>query len=230
MNLNKPADSNVLLQRVVESDDVVLWPALVLEPVGTVSSPKSNFTFNLKDSFLSVLETLKYAHSQGIIHNDIRPENIIILEGGKWLLIDWAAAWELKSDEEVKREYFGCVTFASDLVLTQLAECRESVRDDNSYMYVINAPSILSDIISLFRTQYVFTFRISNKELDDLMNRRVREDFIGIRTWWKRHLSKQAQETEAKLIEAFSVNPQSIHGIAANLAQELFPEIIFTKL
>ena len=76
------------------------------------------------------------------------------------------------------------------------------------------------------RTIYVFTFRIGNKELDELMNRRVGEDFIGIRTWWKRHLSKQAQEVESKLIEAFYMNPQSIHDIAATLPLELFPEII----
>jgi hypothetical protein len=58
------------------------------------------------------------------------------------------------------------------------------------------------------------------------MNCRVIEDFIGIRTWWKIHLSKQAQDAETKLIDAFDVNPQSIHDIAATLALDLFPEII----
>ena len=88
LNLNKPTGSNVLLQQVIESDDVVFWPALLLKPVGTVFSPKSNFTSNLEDSFFSVLETLKYAHRQGIIHNDIRPENIVVAEGGE-MAIYW---------------------------------------------------------------------------------------------------------------------------------------------
>jgi serine/threonine protein kinase len=133
LNSNKPTGSDVLLQQVVDSDDEIYWPALLLKPVGAALTLRSCYTFKREDSFFSVLETLKHAHSYGIIHNDIRPENIVIVEGNKWLLIDWAASWELKLlDEVVKREYYGCVTYASDLVLTQLAECRELVRDDNN--------------------------------------------------------------------------------------------------
>ena len=53
-------------------------------------------------------------------------------------------------------------TYASELVLIQLADCKESVHENESYMYVIDSPCILllSDLISVFRTMYVFTYVI----------------------------------------------------------------------
>ena len=233
LNSKKPADSDVMLQEVVNGDDEIFWPALLLKPVGAALSPKSCCTFRREDSFFSILETLKHAHKHGIIHNDIRPENIVVVEGNKWLLIDWAAAWEPKLDEDTKqldedskREYYGSVSFASDSVLTQLAVCHGSVEEDDRYKYVIDAPSILSDLISLFRTMFVFTYRISHIELDELMNFRAKEDFLSIIDWWKTHLPEAARNAETKLQEAFYTNPQSIHEIAASLGLELFAERI----
>lgn len=216
---------NVLLQQVIDSDEKKFWPALLLKPVGKAISPRYNFSFRREYSFFSILETLKYAHSRGIIHNDIRPENIIAVEEHKWLLIDWAASWDLNTCTN-RAAYCGCVTYASDSVLSQLAESHESALEEDCNEYLIDCPSILSDLISLFRTMYVFTCRISNDDLNELMNLRANHKFTDIITWWAQHLSQTAKDAESLLTDAFNANPQGIHAVAAELAMKILPERI----
>ena len=230
--LNLKKNPSVCLQQVIDSDydsdTPIIWPALLLTPVGKPIRPLENITFTLECSFFCIFETLRHAHSKGIIHNDIRPENIVRLEQNEWLLIDWAAAWELSEktceSEKTKQEYYGCVTYASDLVLTQLAAC--PVQEDGSYEYVIDCPSILTDIISLFRTMYVFTNRISNHELNELMILRGDNKFTDIISWWGNHLSQNAQDVERLLMESYEKNPDGIYDTAIEMAWKLFPKII----
>jgi hypothetical protein len=131
------------------------------------------------------------------------------------MLIDWASAWDwdmnIKKNKEEKLDYYGCVSYASDVVLSELAQC-ESNLETHGYQYKISSPSELSDLISLFRTFHVFTSRISSQEINNLLELRAQYNFVEIINWWKQHLSQNAIEAEKTLAETFKINPQGIYA------------------
>ncbi len=46
----------------------------------------------LLDRFVDVCQTIEYAHSRGIVHRDIKPDNIMLAPFGETLVVDWGLA------------------------------------------------------------------------------------------------------------------------------------------
>ncbi len=46
----------------------------------------------LLEPFLRVCDTLHFAHGRGIVHRDVKPENVLLGEHGEVLLVDWGLA------------------------------------------------------------------------------------------------------------------------------------------
>ncbi|MCH1626002.1 serine/threonine protein kinase [Ferdinandcohnia quinoae] len=61
---------------------------------------KDSFQFStfLKEVYLPLINTLHYVHSQGIIHRDIKPKNILIDQEGNPKLIDFGSATSLETN------------------------------------------------------------------------------------------------------------------------------------
>ena len=53
---------------------------------------------NLLDTLIAVCEALAYAHSKGVIHRDIKPNNIIIGQFGETIILDWGLAQVINSE------------------------------------------------------------------------------------------------------------------------------------
>lgn len=50
--------------------------------------------------FVDVCQALEYAHSRGVVHRDIKPDNIMIGQFGETLLVDWGLAKSLSRSGE----------------------------------------------------------------------------------------------------------------------------------
>lgn len=70
------------------------------------STPEESFRIRIKylDNLISVAEAIAYAHSKGVIHRDIKPQNIIIGEFGETIILDWGLAKVWPEEDDLEKE------------------------------------------------------------------------------------------------------------------------------
>lgn len=226
------ADVDFSLQKVVDSSGTgdIFLPFLILSPIGTVIHSQGSEYFN-RSALLKVLRSIEFAHTKcNLLHLDIRPDNFIRLPNGDWMLIDWAAACRCDpTDENYSKEkhtvlcdYTGCVTTAADSILAALAQV-PIVEDDK--MRAIVPVSRVTDCISLLRTVFLLTSRISPKERSQLTECRNNEDFQGIVLWWKKHLPPLYYHFESTLNDLL-VSDGDVYDAMEHFLQENIPPVL----
>ena len=68
---------------------------------GTWGTGSNGWTFRrLIETFRMVCETVAFAHSRGVVHRDIKPNNIMVGEYGETLVLDWGLAKSVDDDDE----------------------------------------------------------------------------------------------------------------------------------
>jgi serine/threonine protein kinase len=55
---------------------------------------------NLLSAFVSVCNTIAYAHSHGIVHRDLKGENVVLGDFGEVIVLDWGLAKHLEHTDE----------------------------------------------------------------------------------------------------------------------------------
>jgi serine/threonine-protein kinase len=124
-------------------------------------------TFHLLTIFRKVCDAVSYAHSMGIIHQDIKPNNIIVGRYGQVFLIDWGTAKIMTNLQEepdpVKRDFLVAMEPHAQ------PQSRDSVRIQGSPAYMspeqaggaVHLLDQRSDIFLLGSTLYtMFTLQL----------------------------------------------------------------------
>src|SRR5436309_453427 len=73
-------------------------PAVPTDEGGTEGERRLQFR-QLLQRFVTVCNTLAYAHSRGIVHRDVKPANVLLGKFGEVLLVDWGLAKALGTAE-----------------------------------------------------------------------------------------------------------------------------------
>jgi eukaryotic-like serine/threonine-protein kinase len=137
----------------------------------------------LLNRFITACNTIEYAHSRGVVHRDIKPDNIMLGPYGETLVVDWGLA-KLVRSSDVRLDVPGGEepVFQSPIDATQAG----TITGTPSYMSPEqalgwqDAIKPASDVYSLGATLYtLLTGRppISGDNLGDLLVRIQKQDF-----------------------------------------------------
>jgi serine/threonine-protein kinase len=56
----------------------------------------------LLDRYIAACKTIAYAHTRGIVHRDIKPQNIMLGKYGETLVVDWGLAMPFQREERFR--------------------------------------------------------------------------------------------------------------------------------
>ncbi|EDM28633.1 serine/threonine protein kinase [Lentisphaera araneosa HTCC2155] len=93
-----PSDEPFFTMKLLKGEN--LADILAKLSQGDSQYKKSYPLFRLLDIFSKICYAVEYAHTQNVLHLDLKPENIHIGEFGEVFVVDWGLAAELKDGKE----------------------------------------------------------------------------------------------------------------------------------
>ncbi len=83
--------------------------------------------------FIKVAEAMSYAHSKGIVHQDIKPSNIMLGDFGEVSVVDWGSAVDTKVEESDRGRLVGTPMYMSP------EQSRREGADERSDIYCLGS-------------------------------------------------------------------------------------------
>lgn len=182
--------------------------------------------------FLTVCETIAFAHNRNIIHRDLKPANIMLGEYGETLVVDWGLAKMIGQSDEANRTTSAEIpppkpnptsqTQMGQSSLTQMGEMKGTL----AYMSSEQARGQWdlvdrsSDIYSLGAILY--TLLTGQKAFQGRDEYRVYEDVISGRFTPPRQVSRRIPVAlEQVCLKAMNLDRQRRYATATELARDL---------
>jgi eukaryotic-like serine/threonine-protein kinase len=176
----------------------------------------------LLSRFLSVCNTVAYAHSRGVLHRDLKPSNILLGNYGETLVVDWGLA---KSSAEATEGYAPNPEAAAAPAGGDLTQDGEVIGTP-AYMSPEQAVGCwdavgpASDIYSLGATLYVLLAGrppFAQGQVQEVLDKVRRADYPR-----PRQVKKDCcPALEAVCLKAMALRPEARYGTALALAADL---------
>ncbi|WP_406695285.1 protein kinase [Singulisphaera sp. Ch08] len=173
-------------------------------------------------SVIDTCNAVAYAHSRGVVHRDLKPDNIMLGPFGETLVVDWGIAKSFNEANNQGGESAAVPMAAADVSMTQPG----SVIGTPRYMSPEQAAGDLervgpaSDIYSLGAILYCLLVGhapFMDQDLASVLNRVRRGIFPAPR----RVLRSVDPTLEAACLKAMALDPAERYGSALDLANEL---------
>ena len=191
------------------------------------AEPESDYTglsFHLLLSwFVSVCKTMAYAHSQGVLHRDLKPTNIMLGDFGETLVVDWGLAKPISgsSTAEIAGGSDGQGAAPGDAAITTAGQAVGSPSFMSPEQAAGNPERLgpASDIYNLGATLYVIlTDRMPFEGDGNLVLERVRRGIFPPPQELKPLVPRALQ---AICLKAMALRPEERYPSALDLAREL---------
>jgi WD40 repeat protein/serine/threonine protein kinase len=190
---------------------------------GRSSSARSLEFQKLLRAFLDVCETIAYAHARGVIHRDIKPNNVMLGKFGETLVVDWGLAKPIDQAGLGSSEELPIVPSAMYNLADTLAGATVGTP---GYMSPEQATGRVdrvgpaSDLFSLGATLYcILTGKtpFEGKDLFEILGKMGRGEFHK-----PRHVDPSISKAlEAICLKAMSTRPEDRYQTATDLATDL---------
>jgi serine/threonine protein kinase len=176
----------------------------------------------LLGAFVSVCHTIAYAHSHGIIHRDLKGENIVLGDYGEVIVLDWGLAKRLGADDDGAVEPVGQHAEPGAPVQTMMGQ----VMGTPAYMAPEQAQGrldLIGPATDIFGAGAIFYEILAGQppfagtSTVEVLQQASQGEIVPPRVFWP----DVPPDLEAICLKALSKDPADRHGSAVELARRV---------